>query len=126
MLAAFFPFHFPWSLLLSLSILPLAGPHFLPIVTLRPGYLKFQGYNAALYVPVTKCNLEVRSLFFCRANLTSLLLLDSIGGVLSRDPDPEALDEAGGASPLGAPAVWQGGCGQDLLAWSAVRQGTEV
>lgn len=47
-LAAFFPFPFPCSLLLSLSILPLAGPHFLPIVTLTPGYLKFQAYNAVL------------------------------------------------------------------------------
>lgn len=62
---SFLPFSFPFcSLLLSLSVLPLAGPHFLSIVTLRAGYLKFQSYNAVLYVLVTRCNSEVPSLFF--------------------------------------------------------------
>lgn len=45
------------SLLLSLlftaalSILPVAGPHFPSIVTLRAGYLRFQSYNVVLYPP---------------------------------------------------------------------------
>lgn len=52
--------------------------------------------------------------------ITFLLFSDSIGGVLTRVPTWVF----GGASPrLGAPAVWEGGCGQDLLALSAVTQG---